>query len=124
MAAGGEAVEPDIGQIIDSAKAQVDALMGSRRSRRAEALPIPGDAVVVGEDLLDHARHRGCHRLGALGCKPALLAPLVQRICCYCPTAVEKLHDCPLILLSYFLVWKEILTTKNAKNTKISRDSL
>lgn len=80
MAAGGGAVEPHLGLVIRRPEAEqvppLDALM----ARRLEIAPVPGDAVVAGEDVLNDPGNLGALRLRPGGFEPLLPAPGVLRI--------------------------------------------
>ena len=74
------AIHPDLGEIIHRPKTQDETPVGMGLQRCVKLPPIPGDPVIVGEDILDNPRHaRG---FGALNwsLEPLLGAPDVRRV--------------------------------------------
>ena len=57
VAADRHVVQPHVGEVVDRVKTQKAAAAGIGVSRRRELAPIPGNAVIAGQRLLQDARH-------------------------------------------------------------------
>ena len=73
MLAHVDAVDPHVGQVVHGPEPQQVAALSVRIGRRGEIPPVPGHAVMAGEDFLNDPRDRGRLRAGDRLLPPFLL---------------------------------------------------
>jgi hypothetical protein len=80
VAANGNAVQPDLSQIIDRPKLDHDAAIRVRVVQQGELRPVPGYAMIIREYLLNNSRNSRRTSIGAESPEPFLRPPYITRI--------------------------------------------
>ncbi len=80
MAAHVNAVDPNVGQVVDLPEPEQAAAAGVRVRRRREIAPVPGHAMVVGKQVLNNRRSPGRFGVKRWTFPPLVLASDILRV--------------------------------------------
>ena len=90
MAAHQDAIEPDLRQIVRLLEAEQIAATRMRVHRGDELVPVPDNAMIGRERLLNDRRYLGRLGFGPGRLIPLLLSPHVSRVGCQLPHSVQR----------------------------------